>query len=93
MPDDAPIQAIAQLLLKYGAHLDRVDKNRKTAAEAWREAVEYRTRRNRRFIPMPNWLREDSPPKLMCLCARVIRSNGMPFVRLPKVLRRFVSMH
>jgi len=79
--------ATAKLLLSYGAHLDRFNKKRKTAAVVWMEFHAENT-------PMPGWLREDSAPRLICLCARVIRSYGVPYyAKLPRVLRYFVKLH
>jgi len=80
------VDATAQLLLEYGAHLDRVNMKRKTAAEVWMEFHAENT-------PITGWLREDSAPKLMCLCARVIRSKRVSCAHLPRVLRRFVKLH
>jgi len=76
----------AQLLLEYEAHLDRVNKDRKTPAEVWLE--EWHNN-----IPLPNWLLENYARILKCLSARAIRTNGVPFIRLPRVLQHFVPFH
>jgi len=79
--------AVAQLMLDYGAHLDLVNNERKTPAQVWTK------RHAKGRQSMPGWLREDSAPKLMCLCARVIRSNRVPYAKLPPSLHPFVAMH
>jgi len=98
------INAIAHLLLERGSHLDRVNDQGKTAADVWIEKhAHYKGRKRRRRgdqeagskIDLPSWLRPDDPvPKLKCECARVIRSNGVPYKHLlPPSLHGFVSWH
>ncbi len=78
----------ARLLLENGAHLDRVNKDRKTAAQVWKE--------NNGSQDLPNWLLEPGMvPKLKCLSARIIRSNNIVYtaVTLPEILHPFVKWH
>ncbi len=100
---------IAHLLLDFGAHLDRVNKNGKTAADVWIETKK-RSRWPRRWrikhldwelkgdeigetSGIPEWLQETFP-KLTCLSAKIIRFHKVPYLKkLPKSLCRFVEMH
>ena len=78
----------ARLLLDYGAHLDRVNKYRKTAADVWKK------RNNSQDLPI--WLREPgSVPKLKCLSARIISSNNVHYTTetLIEILHPFVKEH
>ncbi len=76
----------ARLLLENGAHLDRVNKDRKTAADVWKE--------ENKSQDLPNWLLEPGMvPKLQCLSARTIRSNNVAYKKLPEILHPFVEMH
>ena len=84
--------------------MDRVNDEGKTAADVWiKNHAHYGGRKRRRSgdqeadpkIDLPSWLRpDDSVPKLKCECARVIRSNGVPYkhLLLPS-LHGFVSWH
>jgi len=101
---DAYIQeSVARLLLDAGAHLHRVNDERKTAANLWmnpntesgikREWSGYYKVTTRKS-DLSSWLRDDSVPKLKCECAKVIRFNGMPCKHLlPPSLHLFVSWH
>lgn len=80
------IESVARLLLKYGAHLDMVNQDKKTAAQIWKE--------NYGSQDLPLWLREPGTvPKLQCLSARIIRSNKIAFTKLPEILHPFVKCH
>lgn len=89
------ISTAAGLLLQAGAHLDQRNISRMTAAEVWilnrtsNEAEGDAGWKDR----LPTWLRDHSAPQLKCLCARVIRSHGIPFSCLPKTLKPFVQLH
>jgi len=78
----------ARLLLDYGAHLDRVNQNRKTAADVWKE------KNNSQDLPI--WLREPgSVPMLKCLSAKIVRSNNIAVTEenSPETLHPFVKWH
>ena len=80
---------LADLLLEYGAHLDRVDDRQRTPFDVWKE-------RNAGdagdVLSPPPWLNPVLP--LECCCARIIQRNKIPFQRLPsKTLRDFVAEH
>lgn len=78
----------ARLLLENGAHLDRVNKDRKTAAQVWKETNGSQD--------LPNWLlMPEMVPKLKCLSASVIRSNNIAYTAatLPEILHPFVEWH
>jgi len=78
--------ARAQLLMDHGAHLDRVNNEGKTVAEVWMQS-------HAKKSSMPSWLLEDSALRLVCRCARVIRSHRIPCAQLPPVLRNFLKLH
>ncbi len=91
-------ESVARLLLNAGAHLDRVNKEGKTAAHEW--MTPWKLRWDQPEITpnktdLPSWLRPDDPvPKLQCECAKVIRAHGVPYKHsLPPSLNRFVSWH
>jgi len=78
----------ARLLLENGAHLDRVNQNRKTAADIWK--------RKNNSQNLPIWLCEPgSVPKLMCLSSRIVSSNKIAVTEenSPKILHPFVKLH
>jgi len=78
----------AHLLLENGAHLDRVNQDRKTAAQVWME--------KNYSQDLPPWLREPGTvPRLKCLSARIIRSNNVHYTTetLIEILHPFVKMH
>jgi len=93
------LDSVAYLLLEFGAHLDRVNNNGKTAEDVWAQ----RNGRKRRFNSdqvaagwfddRPVWCRTFS--KLCCLTAKVIIClNKVPYLKkLPPILQRFVEMH
>lgn len=97
--DGTDVDKIARLLLEWGVHLDRVDKDRRTPVDIYSRTrirrghgnVEDPTR-----INLPNWLQE-GVPKLECLCARVLRrhniSHSDPSKSLPSSMRDFVDLH
>ena len=88
------------MLLDAGAHLDRAYKKGLTDADFWMEEREQENKRRRRedqqpggWRDLPDWLREDVR-KLMCLCARVVRSRRISYKEvLPVTLQPFVAMH
>lgn len=91
--DPEVIAAAARLLLEKEenpAHLDRVNGNRKTAAQVWIEINEIEVGLN----ALPDWLREPVP-RLMCLCSRVIKSHNVKYdeLKLPIALHSFVELH
>jgi len=87
-PNGELTNAIALLLLDAGAHLDRANKNRLTAADVWKEK-----RQAGGWRDLPEWLRGDVP-RLMCLSARSILSHRIPFSKvLPPLLQSFASFH
>jgi len=80
------IESVARLLLKYGAHLDMVNRYKKTAAQIWKE--------KNGSQDLPLWLREPGTvPKLQCLFARIICLNNIAFTKLPEILHPFVKCH
>jgi len=89
------IGSAARLLLDiegHPAHLDRVNRNRKTAAQLWIEINEMEAGLN----ALPEWLREpETVPKLSCLSASVVSLYKIPYdhMKLPSVLHPFVEMH
>jgi len=100
-PNGLWTNAIAQLLLDSGAHLDRTNKYGLTAADVWEQKRQQQRKRprgeghpaGRWQDDLPDWLREDAP-RLMCLTARVIRSHRIPYKKvLPSSLKTFVSFH
>lgn len=92
---------IVRTLVAYGAHLDRVNNNRKTAVDLW-NLTKYRANQPRlsRGLPparvdrLPDWCIE-TVPKLSCLSARIIRSRNLFYSAktLPIHLHKFVKMH
>lgn len=93
--------SIVRLLIDYGAHLDHVNRNGKTAVDLWTEYND-RTKLFRLRLPgvpqldrLPDWCYEALPSRLMCLSARVINSYKIPYTEetLPKFLHKFVKMH
>ena len=77
--NDQMITSAARLLLESGAHLDRVNKDRKTAAQIWKEKNVSQH--------LPNWLLEPGMiPKLKCICAGFIRSNNIAYPSSPSAL-------
>ena len=87
--DDDVIGSAARLLLKYGAHHCKVNRERETAAQLWkRENGNLNDR-------LPDWLREEKVKKLQCHCARVITSQNVPFDEdeLPANLHSFIEAH
>jgi len=103
--DDGELVASAgHLLLEKGAHLDQRNNSRRTAAEVWMEKYKAENRYLKRTRNeavedagwrdrLPTWLRDDSVPQLQCLTARAIRTNNVPFSKLPPSLKRFVKLH
>ena len=96
---DESRDAVARLLLDYGAHLDRVNKKGKTAVDVWTEEDNKRKRyweKHGRTVDsndLPDWCYE-TVPKLFCLSARVIQSRKIPYKeKLPVILQKFVAMH
>ncbi len=93
---NADVNAIALLLLNAGAHLDRTNKNRLTAADVWELERKRRREEDQQaggWQVLPDWLREDVP-RLMCLSARTIRSRMFRYSKLlPPSLQSFVSFH
>ena len=87
--DGELVDTAANLLLSKGAHFDRVNGSGKTALDVWIE----RNGGANRWRDRPSWMRESTPPPLMCQCARVIRDNRVPYSRLPQNLRHFVEIH
>jgi len=86
------IGAAARLLLDVGVHLDRVNVNRKTAAELYKEKM---NQEDEQAVRLPDWLKE-GVPKLLCQSARVIRNHNIIFKKkklLPATLIPFVEMH
>lgn len=93
---DEVMDSTAHLLLNYGTHLDRVNKNGKTAAEIWVENQKWRNGKEdvtTTIIDLPDWCREDIP-KLSCLSARIISFHKIAYTeKLPASLHSFVKMH
>jgi len=86
--------AIAILLLEFGAHLDMVNKEGMTAADLWLNDID-EDGQNVDVADLPDWLQE-GVPNLKCLCSRVIRRYRLPYddgAILPAVLIPFVSLH
>lgn len=82
------ICSVARVLLDAGAHLDRVNKEGKTAAEVWKNFYSHRS------VLLPDWLKVEVP-KMKCFAARIIRRQKIPYVNeLPVFLHFFfVGMH
>lgn len=80
--------ATLRLLLNSGAHLDRVNKEGKTAVVLWTELQPCGLNR------LPEWCYE-TVPQLKCLSSRIVRSHNIPFTEetLPVALHKFVEMH
>jgi len=93
--DDVMIESIARLLLDSGAHLDRVNNQRKTAADFWL-FVRNKKRRDQDplgWMDLPEWCRENVP-SLKCLSASAVRRNKIPFKGgLPVTLTSFTEIH
>ena len=85
-------EAVARLLLANGAHLDRVNEERKTAADIWKEKHAAGHNPNAAQMShhqLPSWLLE--VPQLQCLSARVIRSYRIPIFESSQSLHLFVK--
>jgi len=86
-----------RLLLESGAHLDRVNKFGKTAADIWIDCNEMEDDRDEddgdRWKARPDWCR--ATRSLSCLSARVIRSNEIHYSDgdLPATLIQIIGMH
>jgi len=86
-----------RLMLKSGAHLDRVNNSGKTAADIWIECNEIEDDQDEddeaRWNARPDWCR--ATRSLSCLSARVIRSNEVTYSDgdLPATLNSFLGMH
>jgi len=93
--DDAMIESIARLLLDSGTHLDRVNNQRKTAADFWL-FVRNKKRRDQDplgWMDLPEWCRENVP-SLKCLSASAVRLNKIPYKTvLPVTLTLFTEIH
>jgi len=97
-------EAAARLLIDHGAHLDRANREGKTAADIWPEKLENEWIWWSGFggsnADRPEWMNE-GVPQLKCLAARaarrqdlhirVLNKDGLP--KLPATLVRFVGMH
>jgi len=82
---DELIDCVGRLFLENGAHLDKVNINGMTAAQLW-IGIENED--------LPEWLQDETIPKLSCLSARIIRSHLVPYnKKLPPILCSFVDMH
>jgi len=85
--DDDVIGSAARLLLKYGAHLCKVNRKKETAIQVWK-------RENGYLNDLPDWLREEKVKNLSCQCARIITSQNIPYEStLPATLHLFVEAH
>jgi len=86
--DDEVVGSAARLLLKYGAHLCKVNLMGYTAAHIWRGE-------NYNLKDLPDWLREEKVKKLSCQCARVITSQNISLKgsKLSATLLNFVDAH
>ena len=88
------VAGAARLLLDYGAHLDRVNKKKETAAQVWirRYAIEGGV-----HDALPEWLREPETrvSKLKCLSAMVVSSENIKYdeLTLPATLLLFINKH
>jgi len=98
--DGVAIDQAARLLLLYGAHVDRVNNNRKTAADLWIESNRMEHEEgDQEQVQIPDWCREPGyVPLLKCLSSRAVRVNNIPYGEealrpLPATLRDFVDFH
>jgi len=84
-------EAAASLLVESGAHLDRVNKAGKTAADVWIESRnQYRGASG--WNARPDWCR--TVPNLLCLAARSVRVHKIPYKKTtPATLHSIVAMH
>ena len=82
---------LADLLLKYGAHLDSVDDRQQTPLDVWKES---NAGEAGEVLSPPAWL--NPVLSLKCYCARAIKRSNTPCEeeQLPiKTLRDFVAEH
>jgi len=98
--DGAAVDQAARLLLQYGAHVDRVNNNRKTAADLWIESNRMEAGEgDLEQVQVPDWCREPGyVPLLKCLSARAVCVNNIPYGEealrpLPAILRDFCDFH
>ena len=98
--DGVAIDQAARLLLLYGAHVDRVNNNRKTAADLWIESNRMKHEEgDLEQVQVPDWCREPGyVPLLKCLSARAVCVNNIPYGEealrpLPAILRDFCDFH
>ena len=82
---------LADLLLEFGAHLDRVDDFQRTPLDVWKDMNDGEAGE---VLSPPAWL--NPVLSLKCYCARAIKRSNTPCEeeQLPiKSLRDFVAEH
>jgi len=88
LDNEEEVDTTALLLLKAGTHLDRVNKERKTAAD-----ILFTARNLKEKSDLPDWCR--GVPNLSCLSARVLGELQVPYdpAELSLEQNSFVEMH
>jgi len=92
---DKELDPVGHLLRDAGTHLDRANQDGKTAAELWLIARDEKYgKRAWNWSDLPDWCREDDVPNLSCLCARIVRRNGVPYKhKVPVSISAFIKIH
>jgi len=89
--NDAVIQSAAHFLMEYGAQLESANDYGETAADVWIRSHEPEAGFN---VP-PEWcFKPVTVPNLDSLCARIVRSQGIPYdeLQLPATLIALVEL-
>jgi len=90
--DQVLSEAACSLLVDFGAHVDRVSKDGKTAKDIW---IETRNRNGAEtgWDALPDWCR--TVPNLLCLASRVLRLHKIPYTdgKTPASLHPIIAMH
>jgi len=90
------IDSIARLLRCSGAHPDQVNAERKTAAQVWLNTKQAKEEGDRVWVKsdLPDWLKEEDVPKMICLAALIVRQYRIPYIgKIPSTLNSFVAIH
>jgi len=92
---DEELDPVGHLLRDATTHLDRANQDGRTAAELWFIARDKKYgKRAWKWSDLPDWCREDDVPNLSCLCARVVRRNGVPHEhKVPVSISAFIKIH
>ncbi len=86
------IEASTNLLVDFGAHVDRVKISGQTAKDVW-IATRNQYGAETGWNALPDWCR--TVPNLLCLSSRVVRVHKIPYTdgKTPTILHPFVAMH